>query len=404
MHLNHMAWAIPLFLLLMGIEYGVARKKGWKYFSFSTSISNLNVGVAERLLDTFTIGIFYFVYDYLHRHFAIFNIQSSVLLWIALLIMTDFIWYWYHRLAHEVNILWGAHVVHHQSEDFNYTVSARITVFQAFARMMFWSVLPVIGFPPAMIISVQLVHGLYPFFIHTRTIGKLGVLEYIFVTPSHHRVHHACNEQYLDKNYGDVLIIWDKLFGTFITEQEEPEYGLTKPLDSHSFLWQHFHFLLEIAYAFRQAKGLKQKWLVVFGKPDHINPGIREVLEEKFLFRNPTGTTTRRLHNYVVAQMAMTLAALFFFLLLEKYIPLFVQACFTVFIFLTLINSGAILEQRQWVFYLEYARLLVIFLAVYYCWPRPGLLWLIALVQTLVFYYKATIQQRYLRLLYGITT
>jgi len=399
-----MAWAIPLFLLLMGIEYGVARKKGWKYFSFSTSISNLNVGVAERLLDTFTIGIFYFVYDYLHRHFAIFNIQSSVLLWIALLILTDFIWYWYHRLAHEVNILWGAHVVHHQSEDFNYTVSARITVFQAFARMMFWSVLPVIGFPPAMIISVQLVHGLYPFFIHTRTIGKLGVLEYIFVTPSHHRVHHACNEQYLDKNYGDVLIIWDKLFGTFVTEQEEPEYGLTKPLDSHSFLWQHFHFLLEIAYAFRQAKGLKQKWLVVFGKPDHINPGIREVLEEKFLFRNPTGTTTRRLHNYVVAQMAMTLAALFFFLLLEKYIPLFVQACFTVFIFLTLINSGAILEQRQWVFYLEYARLLVIFLAVYYCWPRPGLLWLIALVQTLVFYYKATIQQRYLRLLYGITT
>jgi len=399
-----MAWAIPLFLLLMGIEYGVARKKGWKYFSFSTSISNLNVGVAERLLDTFTIGIFYFVYDYLHRHFAIFNIQSSVLLWIALLILTDFIWYWYHRLAHEVNILWGAHVVHHQSEDFNYTVSARITVFQAFARMMFWSVLPVIGFPPAMIISVQLVHGLYPFFIHTRTIGKLGVLEYIFVTPSHHRVHHACNEQYLDKNYGDVLIIWDKLFGTFVTEQEEPEYGLTKPLDSHSFLWQHFHFLLEIAYAFRQAKGLKQKWLVVFGKPDHINPGIREVLEEKFLFRNPTGTTTRRLHNYVVAQMAMTLAALFFFLLLEKYIPLFVQACFTIFIFLTLINSGAILEQRQWVFYLEYARLLVIFLAVYYCWPRPGLLWLIALVQTLVFYYKATIQQRYLRLLYGITT
>lgn len=399
-----MAWAIPLFLLLMGIEYGVARKKGWKYFSFSTSISNLNVGVAERLLDTFTIGIFYFVYDYLHRHFAIFNIQSSVLLWIALLILTDFIWYWYHRLAHEVNILWGAHVVHHQSEDFNYTVSARITVFQAFARMMFWSVLPVIGFPPAMIISVQLIHGLYPFFIHTRTIGKLGVLEYIFVTPSHHRVHHACNEKYLDKNYGDVLIIWDKLFGTFVTEEEEPEYGLTKPLDSHSFLWQHFHFLLEIAYAFRQAQGLKQKWLVVFGKPDHINPGIREVLEEKFLFRNPSGTTTRRLHNYVVAQMAMTLTALFFFLLLEKYIPLFVQACFTVFIFLTLINSGAILEQRQWVFYLEYARLLVIFLAVYYCWPRPGLLWLIALVQTLVFYYKATIQQRYLRLLYGIPT
>ena len=95
-----MAWAIPLFLLFIGIEYWVARKKGWKYFTFSNSITNLNVGIAERLLDTFTVGIFYFVYDYLHRHFGLFNIRSSVLLWIALLICTDFIWYWYHRLAH----------------------------------------------------------------------------------------------------------------------------------------------------------------------------------------------------------------------------------------------------------------------------------------------------------------
>ncbi|KAA2245336.1 sterol desaturase family protein [Chitinophaga agrisoli] len=403
MQLNHMAWAIPVFLLLMGIEYWVARKKGKKYFSFSTSITNLHVGIAERLLDTFTVGAFYFVYDYLHRHFAIFNIQPSVLLWITLLIFTDFIWYWYHRLAHEVNILWGAHVVHHQSGEFNYTVSARITVFQAFARMLFWSVLPIAGFPPAMIISVQLVHGIYPFFIHTRTIGKLGFLEYILVTPSHHRVHHACNEKYLDKNYGDVLIIWDKLFGTFVPEEEEPTYGLTKPLESHSFLWQHFHFLLEIAWAFRQAQGWRQRWQVVFGRPDHISSDIRPLLEEKFLVRNNTGAATRRLHNYVKLQMGFTLAALFCFLLLEHYIPVFVQACFTVFIFLTLINSGAILEQRRWVFYLEYARLLVIFIAGYYYWPHPGLLWLVAMVQTLVFYYKAAIQQHYLSLLYGHT-
>ncbi len=326
-----------------------------------------------------------------------------MLLWIALLIFTDFIWYWYHRLAHEVNILWGAHVVHHQSEDFNYTVSARITVFQAFARMLFWSVLPIAGFPPAMIISVQLVHGIYPFFIHTRTIGKLGFLEYILVTPSHHRVHHASNEKYLDKNYGDVLIIWDKLFGTFVPEEEEPAYGLTKPLESHSFLWQHFHFLLEIAWAFRQAQSWKQRWQVVFGRPDNISPDIRPMLEEKFLFRNNTGTATHRLHNYVKLQIAVTLAALFCFLLLEHYIPVFVQVCFTVFIFLTLINSGAILEQRRWVFYLEYARLLVIFIAGYYCWPHTGLLWLVAMVQTLVFYNKAAIQQHYLRLLYGHT-
>lgn len=397
-----MAWAIPLFLLFIGIEYWVSRKKGKRYFSFSNSIANLNVGVAERLLDTFTVGVFYFVYDYLHRHFGIFNIRSSVLLWIALLICTDFIWYWYHRLAHEVNLLWSAHVVHHQSEDFNYTVSARITVFQAFARMMFWSVLPVIGFPPAMIISVQLVHGLYPFFIHTRAIGRLGILEYVLVTPSHHRVHHACNEQYLDKNYGDVLIIWDKLFGTFTPEKEEPVYGLTKPLDSHSFLWQHFHFILEMLYAAREAPGWQQKLKVIFGKPDNINPGIRQELEKTFLLRSSAAGSTRRLHDYVVWQMAGVITLLFFFLLLEKYVPVFVQVCITLLIFLTLINSGAILEQRRWVFYLEYARLLVVFAAAYYWWPHPALLWGMTVAQLLAFFCKASIKQRYLRLLYGV--
>jgi len=397
-----MAWAIPLFLGLMGIEYLVARKTGKNYFGFSSTVSNISIGIAERLLDTFTVGIFYFIYDYIHQHFAIFDIKSSVLLWIALLILTDFIWYWYHRLAHEVNLLWAAHVVHHQSEDFNYTVSARITVFQAFFRMAFWSVLPVIGFPAAMIVSVQLVHGLYPFFIHTRTIGKLGILEYIFVTPSHHRVHHASNEKYLDHNYGDVFIIWDKLFGTFAVEDEEPEYGLTKPLDSHSFLWQHFHFILEILYTVRQTEGFGAKWKVIFGKPDYIDPAIRPKLEEHFLSKNRKRTgNTGRLQYYVAWQTGGIITILFFFLLFENYIPVFAQICVTLVILLTLINSGAILEQRRWVFYLEYARLLIAFIALYYCWPYPYLLTVFALVQLPFFLYRNIIEQRYLRLLYG---
>ncbi len=133
-------------------------------------------------------------------------------------------------------------MVHHQSDDFNYTVSTRITIFQAVARGLFWSVLPLLGFPPDMIAVFLIIHGVYPFFTHTQLVGKLGWLEYVFVTPSHHRVHHSSNPEYLDKNYGDILIIWDKLLGTFAEEKEEPKYGLTKPLNSYSFLWQHFHF------------------------------------------------------------------------------------------------------------------------------------------------------------------
>lgn len=401
MQLNYLALAVPLFLGFMGLEYVIARKTGKNYFSFTNSITSINTGIAERLLDTFTVGIFYFVYDYLYRHFAIWHIQPSILLWIALFLCTDFIWYWYHRLAHEVNVLWCAHVVHHQSEDFNYTVSARITVFQAFARTGFWAVLPIIGFPPAMITSVLLVHGLYPFFIHTRTIGKLGILEYILVTPSHHRVHHASNPQYLDRNYGDVLIIWDKLFGTFAVEEEEPVYGLTKPLDSNSFLWQHFHFILELLYAVRREQGWKRKLKLVFGKPDYIDPEIREILEQKYLLRNNTVSAVRRLNDYVVWQVAVTLLVLFVFLLLEYYVPALVQVCITLLILLTLVNIGAILEQRKWVFYLEYSRIIILFIAVFYWWPSPVLLFIATFAQLVAFFFRADIKQHYLRLVYG---
>ncbi len=396
-----MAWAVPLFLGLMGLEYLVARRTGKNYFGFANSVSNINVGIAERLLDTFTVGIFYFVYEFLHTHFSIFNIQSGVLLWFCLLLLTDFIWYWYHRLAHEVNFLWAAHVVHHQSDDFNYTVSARITVFQAFARMCFWSILPVIGFPPAMIISVQLVHGIYPFFIHTRTIPKLGFLEYIFVTPSHHRVHHASNDQYLDKNYGDVFIFWDKLFGTFTVEKEEPVYGLTKPLDSNSFLWQHFHFILEIIYTVRQTRGWREKIKVIFGRPDKIDPNMRAELEKKFLKVNRSIQVSSRLNAYVTWQVGMLLVLLFSFLLLEHYIPVFIQICTTIIIFLTLINTGAILEQKRWVFYLEYVRLQTGFIIISFYWPHPFLFLSLLIIQLPFFLLRGEIKRGYFRLLYG---
>jgi len=191
MKLNYLAFAIPIALFFIFLEFFISRKKGKDFFHFSNTIANINVGIAERLADAFITGIFYYFYKYLYLHFALFNIKPSVLLWISIFLFTDFIWYWYHRLAHEINFLWGIHIIHHQSEDFNYTVSARITAFQAIVRAGFWSILPIIGFPPSMIITILLIHGAYPFFIHTQLIGKLGVLEYIFVTPSHHRVHHA---------------------------------------------------------------------------------------------------------------------------------------------------------------------------------------------------------------------
>ena len=403
MNVNWIALAVPLFLFLMGLEYVYARWRKKPFFRFNSSVANINVGIAERLLDTFTVGAFYVVYEYLHRHYALFDIRPGVWGWIGLFIATDFVWYWYHRLAHEVNLFWAAHVVHHQSEEFNYTVSARITVFQALIRTGFWSVLPIIGFPPGMITTLLLIHGLYPFFIHTRTISKLGWLEYVLVTPSHHRVHHASNPQYLDKNYGDVLIIWDKLFGTFVEEKEEPVYGLTRQLDSYSFLWQHFHFLLELLETVRRTPGLRAKVGVLFGRPDDVDPTIRELLEQRFLLRSPVHATSHRFRGYVVGQMAGILTLLFLLILFERQIPGVYQFMTAVFIVLTLVNVGAVLEQRRWVFYLEISRALVLWLGLYGLVRSPVLIPLTYVTVLSLWVHFRLVQRYYLQLVYGVT-
>ncbi|WP_233219025.1 sterol desaturase family protein [Adhaeribacter arboris] len=310
MKFNYMAFVIPVFFLFIGLElfWSIRQKKG--YYKFENSVLNICVGIADRLMNLFVAGAFYGIFDYLHDNYALFDIKASVYNWVFLFFLVDFIWYWYHRFGHEVNIGWSAHIVHHTSEEFNLTVSARITIFQSIFRTAFWSVLPLIGFPAHMLSVLLLMHGAYPFFLHTRYIKNLGILEWFFVTPSHHRVHHASNPQYLDKNYGDILIIWDRLFGTFAPEKEEPVYGLTKPLKSHSFLWQHFHFLLELLFATGEASGWRHKIRILFGKPDQVPEYWRDRLEQQLLPPKVTFPITANLRRYVSGQLIISLAAL----------------------------------------------------------------------------------------------
>lgn len=401
MALNYMALAVPLFLLLIGIEYWVSKHLGRQLFNFNSSIANMNVGVAERLIDMFTAGSFFFFYDYLQKNYGLFEIRPTLLVWIALLLATDFVWYWYHRAGHKINLFWGFHVVHHTSEEFNYTAGTRITIFQAVVRTAFWSVLPLIGFPAPMITTMLIVHGLYPFFTHTQVIGKLGILEYILVTPSHHRVHHASNEAYLDKNFGDMFIIWDKLFGTFAEEKEQPVFGLTKQLDSYSFLWQHFHFLVEIWYSAQQQKGIIAKLKVIFGSPEDFDPAVRRIVERRFLSKNKVRVRSQKFRRYVLVQFTVTVITLFFLLLFEHQEETFLQVMVALVIFVTLINCGAILEQRRWVFYLEFARGALIFITAYHYFPHPTLLFLIWAVLIGGVLYFSTLQKQYLHTIYG---
>ncbi|HEU4470230.1 MAG TPA: sterol desaturase family protein [Flavisolibacter sp.] len=400
MNLNYLAFAVPLFLFFIGLEYYYSRRKGKGFYQYAESVANLNVGIAERLLDVFTTGAFFYVFDFVHRHWALFSISPGWFTWLLLFLATDLVWYWYHRLAHEINLFWSVHVVHHQSEDFNYTVSARITVLQAVVRSLFWCVLPLIGFPAPMVTGLLLLHGLYPFFIHTQAIGRLGWLEYILVTPSHHRVHHASDAEYLDRNYGDVLIIWDKLFGTFAREDRAPSFGLTKPLNSHSFLWQHFHFFLEMAMAFRHARGWRNKWRTVFGRPDDIDPRFRTLLERRLSNVKITRELPAGLRQYISAQTAVSLFLLFVTILFEAYLSGLQLFLLSAFIMMSLVNSGAMLDQRGWVFYLEFARLLIVLFAIGVFFRNGFISWSIMILVSLLVYNFRPMEKKYLWLLY----
>lgn len=401
MELNYLAFVLPAFFFFCGLEYYLSLKKDNKVYHFSETISNLNVGIFERTCDLFVTALFHFYFVWLYNNYAVFNIKATVLTWILLFLATDLLWYWYHRLGHRVNLLWSAHVVHHQSDDFNYTVSARITIFQAFFRAIFWSFIPILGFPPQMITIILLLHGAYPFFTHTQLVGKLGLLEKVLVTPSHHRVHHSSNEKYLDKNFGDMLIIWDKIFGTFIEEdeKEETKYGITDPLNSYSFLWQHFHFLLEIGVSFKRAKGFKARWRTLFGTPEEIDPGIRKELEQKLLVAPSQKTLSPQLRQFTVANTLFTLGFVFFFLLFGYYQTPYQLIVGGLFVLVSVIYTGAILEQRRWIFHIEFARVTLFSGYLTLIYPHFYLVSLVACTITLIVFFYNSANRSYKRLL-----
>ena len=299
--MNYTALIIPAFLIFLGLEYWAARRRKMSSrITFENSISNISIGIAERLLNLLITGSFYSLYYYIYERYAWWSIPNHWTVWILLLLATDLVWYWYHRLGHEINLMWGAHIVHHQSEEFNYTVSARITTLQAVIRNLFWCVLPLAGFHPAMVIAILVIHGTYSFFTHTEVIGTLGWIENFLITPSHHRVHHASNERYINKNYGDIFVFWDKLFGTFEREVEKPVYGLTHPLNRHSFIWQHIHYYVELWEACRRSAGIWHSLRILFGKPEMLDQSIRVDLENRYLTARKKPAATRPFKIYLV--------------------------------------------------------------------------------------------------------
>jgi alkylglycerol monooxygenase len=365
--------AAAFFILLEYFYYRL--KKNGVSIHHHKFLSNLSVGICERLVYLFMVPVFIQLFEYIYQHFRLFSISNEWYVWIILLLFTDFVWYWYHRLGHRINLLWAAHIVHHQSEDFNLTVAARITIFQAYVRTLFWCILPLVGFSVDMIMGVLLFHATYSFFTHTRLGKNLSFLEHIFITPSLHSVHHACNERYIDKNYGDVFVFWDKLFGTFQKEDEEPVFGLTLPFESHSFLWQHFHYYLELYYFSKTKVTIYEKIAVFFTTPAQMDPSIRPLLERKLLKRR-NKNLEQPFKSYLNFQLAITFVLLIYLTAFFSVTSTLLKVEIFLFIFLTLINIGAIMEKKNYLFRLEILRVwqLLLFMAVYFSHPSFFLL------------------------------
>lgn len=232
--------ATPVFFLLIFIELLVGLWRGRNTYRLNDAINSISLGVLSQVSGVFMQVLRVGIYAWLASHIALFKLPAgSSWVWLSGLLLYDLCYYWLHRCGHEVNVLWAAHVVHHQSEDYNLSTALRQTSSGPILGWIFYVPMALLGYPVEVFAALALIDLLYQFWVHTQQIGKLGWLDRVFVTPSNHRVHHGVNDIYLDKNYGGILILWDRLFGSFIEEREQEPvvYGTRSPLRSWNPLW-----------------------------------------------------------------------------------------------------------------------------------------------------------------------
>jgi len=229
-------YAIPFFVLLLSIEAWFSYKEQKKLYETKDTFTSLGLGIGNVITGFFTKALIFGLFTFLYNH-RLFTLDAGVWwYWVVLFFADDFSYYWFHRISHHVNYFWASHVVHHSSQHYNLAAALRQTwTGNATGAFLFWAWMPLVGFHPIWILFMQQISLIYQFWIHTETVNKLPApVEFIFNTPAHHRVHHGSDLKYLDKNHAGILIIWDRLFGSFQPEEERPVYGLTKNIESYN--------------------------------------------------------------------------------------------------------------------------------------------------------------------------
>lgn len=349
---DYIALAIPFFFLLIGGELLWARARGVRVYRLNDALTDLSCGITAQVIVILYAAAELALYAWLYDHLRVVTFSAAWQGWLVAFVCVDFAYYWWHRASHEVNALWAAHIVHHQSEDYNLAVALRQSVLTGFTSFPFYAPLALLGVPTITFATTRAFSTLYQFWIHTQLIGKQrGWFDYLFNLPSHHRVHHAINPDYLDKNYGATLIVWDRWFGTYAEEIEAPVYGTTKPLASFNPWWAQVHYWVELARASRAAPDWRDK-LRVWWKPPSWHPRglelpppgpVSPATFDKYDVPLPRGLSVYVFVHYVLLVAGAT--ALIFYA--KQLAPLLLWAG-VLAVLLTVLAFGALLERKWW--------------------------------------------------------
>ncbi len=356
--MNLVLYAVPFFILALAIELAWGHFRGANTYRLADTINSLQMGTLSRLRGVLQIGIGGAVYGALTNEFTAFQMDTAdTLVWVLAFIGYDFCYYWSHRMGHEWRLFWASHVAHHQSEEYNLSTALRQTS-TGYLSFLFYIPLYVLGFPPYVLITVGSLNLIYQFWVHTEHIRTLGPLEWVFITPSNHRVHHAKNPEYLDRNYGGVFILWDRLFRTF--KAEEPErpcvYGTTEQLASWNPLWANLHIYVGGVKDMLRTRYLSDALLLWFKGPGWRPRDLRDTPEHdwqapKF---NPPASRFARAYTFVQFWIAVPVSFLVLFSEMSREMVLASAALLAYGFYV----QGVWLEGRSYGWFLEGLRLI----------------------------------------------
>lgn len=364
-----------VFITGLVIEFVLSRllKKG--YFSSEFLIINLSISFLQQLADMLSKVLFIGAFVYVQQHYSIQKLAGwqqvevvnpfspfnplALFNYMFVIVLADFCQYWLHRFSHEVNILWAGHITHHSNSEYNYGVALRQNALENFYTWVFYLPLAFFGIPWQMFVAAYAVSLIWQFFVHTRMVNRMGVLEAFMSTPSHHRVHHGKNPHYIDKNYGAFFIIWDKLFGTFEPEVEEVQYGITEPLRNQNPVWSCVHHHVSIIKTIKAEPLWQQKLKWIFGKPSAIYAAQKPAAPYQVTIINQPEKKLYVFINFLLVAVAGFLLVNYYEqnhnILVYLLALLSVAGSFSIF--------TALLENKHWADYAEVARLVVIAVA-----------------------------------------